>query len=128
MQVIRRLAAGLRGARHIEWALMAVALSALMLIFAGRAQMDQQSDATALERRMEAVLSCIEGAGRVRVLVHPADAAAFAYADAGEGGVLVVAEGAGDLRVSMDIQRAVQALLGIEAGQIEILIMKEAEP
>jgi stage III sporulation protein AG len=39
--------------------------------------------------------------------------------------VLVVAEGAGDLKVNMALQRAVQALLDVDAEQIEILTMKE---
>ena len=73
---------------------------------------------------MEAVLSSIDGAGEVRVLVNRAEAA-FASQTAPVTGVLVVAEGAGNMRVMIGLQQAVQALLGVEAEQIEILAMKE---
>ena len=42
-------------------------------------------------------------------------------------GVVVVAEGAGDLTVKMELQQAVQALLGVEAQQVEILGMEKTE-
>ena len=125
MSVIRQAAERLRGARHIEWALLAVVLAALLLIAANEPDTGEY-EATALERRMEQVLSCIEGAGEVRVLVHSADAvSAFAPQDGQTVGVLVVAEGAGSLKVNMELQRAVQALLGIEAEQIEILTKED---
>lgn len=125
MAVVRQAIERLRGARHIEWVLLAVMLAALVLM-AGSSPEEGEYEATSLERRMENVLSCIEGAGRVRVLVHSTDAvSAFASQDERAAGVLVVAEGADDLKVNMELQRAVQALLGIEAGQIEILTMRE---
>ena len=124
MSVIRQAMDRLRGARHIEWVLLAAVLAALLLVTADAPGADVY-ESTSLERRMENVLSCIEGAGRVRVLVHSADAAAFASQDGQAAGVLVVAEGAGNLKVNMELQRAVQALLGVEAEQIEILTMKE---
>jgi stage III sporulation protein AG len=40
-------------------------------------------------------------------------------------GVIVVAEGAGDIRVRMELQQAVQTLLGIQSNQVEVFIMKE---
>lgn len=126
MSFIRQAAARLRGARHIEWVLLAVALAAFLLLTADSPGAGLY-ESTSLERRMENVLSCIDGAGKVRVLVHSADAAAFSSQDGQASGVLVVAEGAGNLKVNMELQRAVQALLGIEAEQIEILTMKEDE-
>ena len=124
MSVIRQAMDRLRGARHIEWVLLAAVLAALLLVTADAPGADVY-ESTSLERRMENVLSCIEGTGRVRVLVHSADAAAFASQDGQAAGVLVVAEGAGNLKVNMELQRAVQALLGVEAEQIEILTMRE---
>lgn len=121
MSLIRQAAEKLRGARHIEWVLLAGLLAAFFLMTGGAEQTNQS---TALEKRMENVLSMIEGAGRVRVLVNEA-AAAFSGSDGQAAGVLVVAEGAGDMRVKMELQRAVQALLDVEAEQIEILTMKE---
>ena len=125
MAFIRQAAARLRGARYIEWALLAIGLAAFLLLTAD-AQGGEAYESTSLERRMENVLSCIDGAGKVRVLVHSAEAtAAFSSQDGRAAGVLVVAEGAGNLKVNMELQRAVQALLGIEAEQIEILTMEE---
>ena len=125
MSVFRQAMEKLRGARHIEWVMLAIALAALILLGVGGSS-DSGEESTRLERRLESILSCIEGAGRVRVLVHSEEAAAaFAYQEEKTAGVLVVAEGAGNLKVNMELQRAVQAFLGVEADQIEILSMKE---
>lgn len=125
MSVVRQAAEKLRGARHIEWVLLAVMLAALVLLLTDEPA-DSGYESTSLERRMESVLSSIEGAGRVRVLVNSPEATAvFSGGSGSAGGVLVVAEGADDLKVCMELQRAVKALLGVEAGQIEILTMKE---
>ena len=128
MPGIRQALDRLRGVRHIEWALLALALAAALLV--GGSREAESPAASSLERRMEAVLSCVRGAGEVRVLVNRTEeAAAFSGADSGENapvtGVLVVAAGAEDLRVRLELQQAVQALLGVEAEQIEILSMKE---
>ena len=126
MSLIRQAAEKLRGVRPIEWVLLALLLAAAFLLTS--AEPEDSVGSTALERRMESVLSMVEGAGRVRVLVNQAEtAAAFSDQSAQAAGVLVVAEGAGDMKVNMELQRAVQALLGVEAGQIEILSMKEAD-
>lgn len=124
MSLIRQAAERLRGARHIEWVLLAIALAAaLMLLTDGSGQTESS---TALERRMEGVLSVIEGAGRVRVLVNQGEAApTFSGQSLQPSGVVVVAEGAGDMKVKLALQRAVQALLGVAADQIEILSMEE---
>ena len=126
MSLIRQALQKLRGARHIEWALLAGVLAAALLLSGGQ---QEHSASTALERRMENVLSMIEGAGRVRVLVNqPETVPAFAEQSGKPSGVIVVAEGAGNMKVNLELQRAVQALLGVEAGQIEILSMKEEGP
>ena len=117
--MVRRMLERLRGVRHIEWLALIMILAAVVLT-AGGAE-SGGTEATALERRMESVLSCVAGAGRVRVLVNEGD-----RADA-PSGVLVVAEGAGDVRVRLELQQAVQALLGVETAQIEVLVMKEDE-
>ena len=104
MSALRQALDRLRGARHIEWILLAVALAAAVLLLTDSP--DEISDeSTALERRMESVLSCIQGAGEVRVLVNSGEAAsAFASSDSSVTGVLVVAEGAGNLRVALELQ------------------------
>lgn len=125
MPGIRQALEKLRGARHIEWVFLVLALAALALLLTD-APAEHSGESTSLERRLEAVLSCVQGAGDVRVMVHSAEAvSAFAAQDGAASGVIVVAEGAGDLRVAMELQQAVQALLGVEAEHIEILSMKE---
>jgi len=123
MSVVRQALDRLRGARHIGWLALAAALAALTLLATGGEA--GFSGATELERRMESVLSCVEGAGRVRVLVSGDEAVpAGSFGQTRSAGVLVVAEGARDLRVKMELQQAVMALLGVDASQIEILGMK----
>lgn len=120
MSFIRRALDRLRGVKHIGWVLLAASLAALVL--AGGGETGLNTGATGLERRMESVLSCVEGAGRVRVLVNGGGQEETPRS--GQGGVVVVAEGAGELRVRMELERAVTALLGVESSQIEILGMK----
>lgn len=116
----------LRGARYIEWILLAMAAAAAVLLLTGSPR-GGEAGRTELEARMESVLSCVHGAGKVRVLVHSGETTA-AFAQAAEPGVVVVAEGAEDIRVALELERAVRALLGVSAGQIEILDMGEDAP
>ena len=74
------------------------------------------SGADDTEARMERILSRIEGAGRVTVMLS-----------GGEGaieGAVVAASGAGDARVVLELQRAVRALTGLELEKIEIVKSK----
>lgn len=71
--------------------------------------------------QLETVLSSIEGAGKVRVLTSKE-----AIADGAEKitGVIVVAEGAEDIKVRMELIRAVSRALNVDANAIEIFAMK----
>ena len=121
---------GIRGTRGIEFLLIAVAVAVLgMAVMNSMQKPTQQMDArTDMERRLEDVLGEISGAGKVRVMVsestNEAQTAFSEQAAGGIRGVLVVAEGAEDLRVRMEIQRAVQALLDVELSAIEITGMQ----
>ena len=42
-------------------------------------------------------------------------------------GVIVVAEGAEDIRVQMELQKAVQTVLGIHSNQVDIFVMRDKE-
>ena len=128
MAVLGRLLERVRGARFLEWALLAIAVAAGILLLP-HADSDQSSASTPLEARMESVLSCVKGAGKVRVLVNSQeDAPAFSSASAPVSGVIVVAEGAGNVRVELELLEAVHALLGVDSERIEILAMKEVDP
>ena len=123
MQLMGGLMDRLRGARHIEWVFLLLLLEAAVLLAGSPAR--QQAGQTDLERRMESVLSCVSGAGEVRVLVNDGEAA---FSGRSAAGVLVVAEGASNMKVKLELQQAVCALLGVEAAQIEILAMEEDRP
>lgn len=124
MPSVRDFLSRLRGVRHIEWiVLLALCAAAVLLMTDG--DDGTQSERTALEMRMESVLSCMSGAGRVRVLVNQGAGNAFSAADQPVQGVVVIAEGAADLRVALELQQAVQALLGVDVDRIEILTMEE---
>ncbi|MDR0896718.1 MAG: hypothetical protein LBN04_02555 [Oscillospiraceae bacterium] len=91
------------------------------------------TEGDALEMRLSRVLSQMAGAGRVEVVIHYAPAAATASSswlsgetpDAGGEplGVVVVAEGAGDLMVRIELAQAVQTLLRLPADAVEIFKM-----
>lgn len=106
----------LKGARRLELYIAVAAAAALFLLL-----MDAPSpqDISPMEARMERVLSDIDGAGRVSVLIN----------ENGDGrilGVLVVSEGADDLSVRLRLLGAVKVTLGADAAQIEIVEMEGA--
>jgi hypothetical protein len=115
MSGIRQAFERLRAVRHIEWVMLCIACAAVLILMGGEGR---QHGSTQLELRMENVLGCMEGAGEVRVLVNEGAGGAVV-------GVVVVAQGARDLRVAMALQQAVQALMDIDAAQIEVLSMQE---
>lgn len=125
-----------------EWAvlLIALALAGSLLLAPGAQLSGDDGTQTAgggtgdeLETRLASVLSSMEGAGRVEVAIHYAQAAvaASSWLDSGSAqqtgkepiGVVVVAEGAGDLAVRLELARAVQTLLRLEADAVEIFKM-----
>ncbi|MEG1845073.1 MAG: hypothetical protein RR296_12590, partial [Clostridia bacterium] len=109
-----------RGARRIEWIAVAALAAALCLIALGArggrgAAAPVNSAPSAQELKVAQVLSMVEGAGTVRVLIGEGD----------DAGVLIVATGADDLRVRIALSGAVQTLLGVENSRIEVLKMSE---
>ena len=104
----------LRGARRAELfaALALLALFALLLM--GKDGAGGGPGKTELEARMERILSGIDGAGRVSVMVTE-------DADGRVAGALVVAEGLEDARTYLNLQSAVAKLLELELDRIEII-------
>ena len=105
----------LRGARKAELfiVLALLAVLALAIVSSGR----PKNEGTTLEARLERTLEALDGAGDVRVMITE-------DADGGVTGVLVIAEGAGDISVRLDILQAVRTLMGIDANRIEIAQMR----
>ena len=107
--------------------LLMAAMAALTL-FGGA----DSSGGTELERRMERILGCMDGAGNVRVLIHANEENAAVWSasvqqrEAEIVGVLIVAEGAGDAAVAARLAQAAGAVLDIDQSRIEVLRMEDA--
>ena len=100
------------------------------------ARSSASSGATELETRLETVLSSIEGAGRVNVMIamtDPGRSAEGAFSSSAErsasrnasnvSGVIVVAQGASDIGVMLRLQTAVATLLRLDPGCVSVFPM-----
>lgn len=105
-----RLLESLRSARKIELLILIVFVCALLVI--GLSGRDAQG--TDAEARMSALLSRIEGAGRVHVLLSE-------DAEGNCTGAVIASPGADDVRVVLELQRAVQTLTELALDRIEIV-------
>ena len=128
MKAFRELAQRLRGTRGLELLALLLLLSLAGLAALRGGGFTSGGAQTALERRLEAVLQRIDGAGAVRVFVSEAQEwPAFSGETGGEAavcGVLVVAEGADDVQTRLALFQAVRAVLPVEAERVEIVPMK----
>ena len=111
---------------------------------------ERPADEEDLERRLESILSGIKGAGRVDVMLtfdtqlltgaqdrqgsdKPADTAGSSADPSGEAlsagqrvrGVIVVAEGASDIKVMNDLRQAVMTVLGVGITDICVYAMQK---
>ena len=110
MGVLKRFLEELKAARKIEWLLALLAIAVLLLTRMGDG-LSTASYQTDQEKRLGAILSRIDGAGRVEVMISEGE----------DRGVLIVAEGAHDLHICLQLQYAARTLLGVEASMIEIM-------
>lgn len=90
------------------WILAALFFCVILCLMLGL----QSDTASTEESRISRVLSAIEGAGAVEVAVH--------YEASLPCGAVVVADGAGDVSVRLQLSSAVKTLLGIEPNRIAI--------
>ena len=110
---MKQLGEMLKGARRIEFWIAAAAVCALLALALGGGS---SADSDDVEARMERILSRVEGAGRVSVMLSGAEG--------NPGGAVIAASGADDARVVLELQRAVRALTGLELDRIEIVKSK----
>lgn len=103
---MKKLYETLKSARWVEALLLIILLCVMLALFAERDVNRSLSD----EERMARMLSSISGAGSVRVMQGK-----------DTGGILVLSEGADDISVMLSLQRAVMAISGLPAEQIEIV-------
>lgn len=98
-----------------------VLLLALMLML-------KQGDSgmTSEEQRLSRALSCIDGAGQVRVTVYyQSKESAFSSAAQQAVGAVAVAQGAGDISVRLNLTQALMRLLDLDAQSVLVLKMQE---
>ena len=108
---MKQLMEALKSARKLEICIALAVIAALLVLGLGSGIDD---GASSQERRMERILSEIEGAGRVSVMLSGDENGACS-------GAVVTASGAEDIAVLLRLQRAVQTLTGLDAGNIEIV-------
>lgn len=106
----------LKSARKIEMLVIAALLCTILVLCMGEGKVTTAANTD--EKRMQSILSQIDGAGRVSVML----------AEDAEGqmtGAVVVASGAENVHVMLEIQRAVRAITGLELENIEIVKSKD---
>lgn len=107
-----KFAEALRGARRVEIMAALAFMAALAM-----AVMSAGDGDTELEKRLERALEAVKGAGEVQVMITT-------DSDGAVIGVLVVADGAEDISVRLDILHAVRTLMGVDSKQVEIARMR----
>lgn len=98
--------------------LLAVALLAALMILTMENHADTSVSALPIENRLQSVLSQVEGAGTVNVLVNEDENGTVV-------GVCVLTPNANDVATVFRLQRAVQTVLGVDNDKVEILSMEE---
>ena len=97
------------------WIMAGAALLAiLLLLMTNRVGGAERSGRTALEARLEAILTEIRGGERVRAMVSE-------DGDGAVGGAVIVAPGLDDIRTALSLQRAAVTLLGVEAERVSVV-------
>jgi len=104
------------------WLAAALAVAALAVALSSGGETGAASQE---ERRIAEVLGAMAGAGRVEVaLFYQSSQGAFESATV-PSGALVVAEGADDLAVKLNLIRAVRTLLGLPENAVDVFAMGE---
>lgn len=109
---MKQLFESLKSARKIEILVIAAMICVLLVLYMG--DINPAGGASEEEKRMQRILSEIEGAGKVSVMIASRD-------ESGISGVVVAASGADNIRVMLELQRTVQTLTGLNLDQIEIV-------
>ena len=105
----------------------AVALLAAALLLCWLAAASQRTGALPLETRLARTLSCMEGAGRVEVTIRTREVASSggvfgtSVSESVPCGAVVVAQGAQDPLVEMELRQAVCALLALPASSVSVV-------
>ena len=114
----------LKTMKNWPWLLALLCCAAALLLFPpGSAK---PAGMTEEEQRVSATLSKIAGAGDVRVSIYYAqEASAFGGGSRTPVGAVIVARGAGDVAVRLNLLRAAETLLGLDASRVDVFLMEE---
>lgn len=118
---LKSIAEKLKTVRHIELILLAAAICIAILVYLGMSNKDgteipvytPQSQSQSEEARLEALLESITGVGDCTVMVTYGE-------DGGVEGVVVSAEGAGDMNVKLKIIDVICTLMNVDGGKIKV--------
>ncbi len=123
MDAVKKWLGWLKTARGGPWLLaLCCCAAALLLLPLG----SQSSAMTQEEKRISDTLSHIAGAGSIRVSIYYAqETAAFGSGGKTPVGAGIVAQGAGDIGVRLNLMRAAQTLLGLDASQVDVFLMED---
>lgn len=102
-----------------------IGAAAAMLIALMMAETGGKSAASQQEKRIAEVLGAMSGAGQVEVALYYAQSADSFAGSGAPTGALVVAEGAGDMTVRLNLIRAVRTLLGLPENAVDVFVMEE---
>ncbi len=115
-----------KGMKGGAWLLVAAACAAALLL--APASSRSKAGMTEEEQRYSATLSRIAGAGEVRIsIAYAQSASSFGSGNRQPIGAVIVAQGAGSVAVRLELLRAAEALLGLNAQEVEVFAM-EASP
>ena len=118
---LKSIAEKLKTVRHIELILLAAAICIAVLVYLGVSSKDDteipvytpQLQSQSEEARLEALLESITGVGDCTVMVTYGE-------DGGVEGVVVSAEGAGDMNVKLKIIDVICTLMNVDGGKIKV--------
>ena len=110
---MKQLFEALRSASKIEILVIIIILCVLLVLALGG---EPSSGDVSEEERLERILSRLEGAGKVSVMLS--------RDEQGIKGCVAAASGAGDMRVMLEMQRTLRTLTGLDLDQIEIVKSK----
>ena len=111
---MKKLLETLRAARYFEVGLLIVALAALGLVWMNGHPSNGAEAGTVMEQRLSHLLEQIDGAGKVSAMIAQDE-------DGNVVGAVIVASDLRSVRARLEIESAVQALLGIELEHIRVI-------
>ena len=114
-----------KGMKGGIWLLLIAACGLALLL---PASSQSKTGMTEEEQRYSATLSRIAGAGEVRIsIAYAQSSSSFGSGSRQPTGAVIVAQGAGSVAVRLELLRAAEALLGLNAQEVEVFAM-EASP